>query len=42
MQKNVKILLDYPQYQKIVDHYINLDEFKGNATVTLKYFFKIS
>ncbi|MDY4693392.1 MAG: site-specific integrase [Blautia sp.] len=36
MQKNTKIILNYPNYQHIVTQYLNLEEFKQKATETMR------
>lgn len=35
MSKNEKIILRYPNYQTVINQYLNLDEFKEKATETM-------
>lgn len=37
MAKNTKIILRYPQYQNIINQYLNLDEFVDKAAETMRY-----
>ena len=36
MSKNEKIILRYPNYQTVINQYLNLDEFKEKATETMR------
>ncbi len=36
MSKNTKTILHYPQYQKLIEQYLNLEEFNGKATETMR------